>query len=49
MDQVEHIAREGYDRMVGLQLEDIIVETVSLGRPAEALPVNASITYWRKP
>jgi transposase len=26
MDQVEHIAREGYDRMVGLQLEDIIVD-----------------------
>jgi len=26
MDQVEHIAREGYDRMVGLQLEDKIVD-----------------------
>jgi hypothetical protein len=26
MEQLETIAREGYDRMVGLQLEDIIVD-----------------------
>jgi hypothetical protein len=25
------------------------LETVSPGHSAEALPVNASITYWRKP
>src|SRR5665213_938402 len=31
MDQLEGIARHGYDRLIGLQL-----------------PVNASITYWRK-
>ena len=26
MDHVEHIAREGYDRMIGLHLEDVIVD-----------------------
>jgi transposase len=26
MDHVEHIAREGYDRIIGLQLQDVIVD-----------------------